>query len=345
MNESESMLIVAPSWVGDIIMSQTLYRRLKQLNPRVTIDVLAPPYAISLIKRMPEVSSVHPSPIQHGALHLGEILRSARFLRKNRYDQAIVVPRSYKSALVPFLARIPKRTGFTGEHRYGVINDRREPGPDKKNRMVDAYMRLVDGAPVSQQDWPALRVNQATLPDLVARLNIPNASVRVGIMPGAEFGPSKMWGVEKYRECVRQLTASGVACLVFGGPKDTEAGDAIVKDLGSLAINLCGKTRLDEVVDLMSTLAVAITNDSGLMHVAASVSVPVLVMYGGTSPDYTPPLSSKAVIHYQNISCSPCFERQCRYGTYECMASIPAASVMKQLSNLIDRAEIHAHPV
>lgn len=329
------LLVVAPSWVGDLVMSQVAYKRLRQLHPELVIDVLVPAYALSLMQRMPELRRVIASPLKHGELDLRAHWRCAKALRAESYDQALVFPRSLKSALIPWFARIPRRTGHLGESRYGLINDIRRQPPDKHGLMVDAYLDLVDGSTMNDSLRPGLSVRGERVAGLLAHHGVGDRRPLAAMMPGAEFGPSKQWPLASFREVAQQWIAQGYTVCVFGSAKDRAAGQTIAEGLGEHVHNLCGATALEDVIDLLSVCSGAVSNDSGLMHIAAAVGCPVTALFGATTPVYTPPLTDARAILYRGVSCSPCFERQCRYGHYDCLTRITPAQTLDEASRLM----------
>lgn len=298
------ILIIGPSWVGDMLMSQSLYRRLKAENPRCEIDVLAPEWCRGLLERMPEVANTIVMPVGHGQLQWGVRKRLAAMLQPRGYDQAIVLPNSLKSALVPWLAQIPERTGWLGEMRYFLLNDPRKLHQDRFPRMVERYVAL--GGPVVRQaaDLPAilppqLRVSAVEQQAALAEFALP-AERLIGICPGAEFGPAKRWPDYHYATLASRLIAEGWNVVCFGSAKDAEVAEAIREQLPdeqqAAFYPLAGRTTLPQVVDLLAACAGVVTNDSGLMHVAAAVNTPLVALYGPTSPEFTPPLSDRAEI-------------------------------------------------
>ena len=329
---TQRILVVGPAWVGDMVMAQSLFITLKQRFPDADIDVLAPAWSRPLLARMPEVSSTVPMPVEHGEFGFGVRKRLGRAVRF-RYSQAIVLPRSWKSALTPAFAHIPVRTGYRGEFRYGLINDMR---PLEKKVLTQTVQRftalgLERGAalpPVIHQ--PKLRVdpgNQKLLLD-INRLNLDKPVV--AIMPGAEYGSAKRWPIERYGELARRLVDSGRQVWVLGSAKEHELGDRILRATGEGVTNLCGTTKLVDAVDLLALAQCAVTNDSGLMHIAAAVGVKLVALYGSSTPVYTPPLSDKAEVVYLGISCSPCFERECPLGHLNCLMGITVDDVFRR---------------
>lgn len=325
------VLIVGPSWVGDMVMAQSLVKLLKARRPEAPIDVLAPRWSLPIIARMPEVRAGVVSPGGHGEVSIAARRRLGIALRKEGYGQGIVLPRSLKAALVPWFARIPRRTGIRGEMRFGLINDMRPFDARVLDQTVKRFVALglEPGEPLCAVPRPALSVSTARQQASIERLSLAADGPVVAMMPGAEYGPAKCWPIEYFRELAGMLAAAGFAVWVFGSARDRPAGATIAAD--GHARNLCGATELDEVVDLLAACRVAVTNDSGLMHVAAAVGTRVVALYGSTSPDFTPPLTDDARIHYLRLDCSPCFERHCPLTHLRCLREIRPAAVFADL--------------
>jgi heptosyltransferase II len=314
------ILVVGPAWVGDMIMAQSLFITLKARFPDADIDVLAPAWSRPLLARMPQVNSAVTLPLEHGDLGWG-VRRRLGVTLYGRYQRAIVLPRSWKSALVPAFANIPTRTGYRGEFRYGLINDMRKLDKKQLTQTKDAPLP----PPIPQ---PKLRVdldNQRLQLDL-NRLNLDKPVV--ALLPGAEYGPAKRWPIERYAELAKRLKASGRQVWVFGSAKENDLGEAIVQAAGEGTVNLCGQTKLVDAVDLMALAECAVSNDSGLMHIAGAVGLRLVALYGSSSPDYTPPLTDKAEVVYLRLSCSPCFERVCPLGHFNCMMQMGVEDVL-----------------
>lgn len=300
------ILVIGPSWVGDMMMSQSLYRTLKAEYPSAEIDVMAPAWCRPLLARMPEVNQALAMPLGHGALGLGERRRLGRALRANRYDRAYVLPNSFKSALVPFFADIPQRTGWRGEMRYGLLNDVRVLDKAAFPLMVQRYVALAyDKGRIQRADdlpqpllWPQLQVSDEEIAETTSVFNLTDSRPIVGFCPGAEFGPAKRWPHYHYATLAQQLIESGYQVALFGSAKDHEAGEqiraALQEDARDFCLNLAGKTQLEQAVILIAACRAVVSNDSGLMHVAAALNKPLIALYGPSSPDFTPPLSDKA---------------------------------------------------
>jgi heptosyltransferase-2 len=333
---TDAVLVVGPAWVGDMVMAQSLFMRIQERRPGAPIDVLAPGWSLPLIARMPQVRKGLEMPLGHGAFGFGVRRRLGHSLRLQRYAQAIVLPGSWKSALVPFFARIPRRTGFRGEMRFGLLNDIRPLEGRVLQTTVQRFVALAEDGPVAAAPAvapPKLRADAALGAQLVDKLGLSDARA-VGLMPGAEYGPAKQWPAEYFGELAKALAAAGAQPWVFGSAKEVELGERIRALSGGAAINLCGKTQLADVVDLAARCQAVVTNDSGLMHVAAASGVPVVALYGSSTPDFTPPLTERKHVHYLRLACSPCFERTCPLIHYNCLRQISPAAVRESLKGL-----------
>lgn len=333
---SSAALIVGPSWVGDMVMAQSLFKLLKADRPERTLDVLAPAWSLPIVARMPEIRRGIAAETGHGEFGLGKRRRIARALREERYEQAIVLPRSFKSALIPWLARIPRRTGFRGESRFGLINDVRAFDPLVLDQTVKRFLALGQVAAADNtanlvtRHYPELVVDGARQRALLQTLELDGSKPVVAMMPGAEYGPAKCWPLDYFAALARQLDDSGYAVWVFGSDKDRSSGDAIAGS--SEAINLCGRTTLADVIDLLGYAQQAVSNDSGLMHIAAAVGIHVHGLYGSSSPHFTPPLTERVDVHYLDLECSPCFERECPLEHLACLKELRPEAVFARIS-------------
>ncbi|MGL5985488.1 MAG: lipopolysaccharide heptosyltransferase II [Neisseriaceae bacterium] len=326
-----SILVVAPAWVGDSVMAEPLYQLLSKKHRDLVLDVLAPGWTLPLLQRMPQVRNAIENPFAHGQLRLQERRALGVSLRPHRYDQAIVLPNSLKSALIPWFANIPKRTGFVGEMRYGLLNDARKLEPDALPLMVERFAFLAgDKGDVLRRPVPNPRmvVDSAQAKATLASLGLSLAKPVVAFCPGAEYGEAKRWPARHFAELARNIGESGGQVWIFGSGKDREIGDAISLAAGADDVHqLAGKTTLDQAVDLLSFATVVVTNDSGLMHVAAALDRPIIALFGSSSPGFTPPLSQKAQILSLNLPCSPCFKRVCPLGHLDCLNKLSPQQV------------------
>jgi lipopolysaccharide heptosyltransferase II len=315
------ILIVAPNWIGDALMAQPLLARLREREPDVQIDVLAPEWVAPVARRMPEVDEVITAPFRHGALHLRHRWRLGRALKGRQYAQAIVLPNSWKAALVPFFAHIPLRRGYVGEARYGLLNRLYRNGADA---MRQHYARLAEapGAkPASPLPQPRLRVDAAQVAATRGRFALHGAYV--ALCPGAEYGPAKRWPY--FRELAARL---GKRAVLLGSQNDTPAAAGIA------GTNLVGRTTLDEAIELIAGAERVVTNDSGLMHIAAALDRPLVALFGSSSPEKTPPQSARSRVLWLKPECSPCYQRECPLGHFRCMREMSVDMVLAELARL-----------
>jgi heptosyltransferase-2 len=336
-------LVVGPSWIGDTILAQPLFRLLHAAHPELMLDVMAPEWTLPLLKRMPEVRQAILNPFGHGELKLGARRRLGQELRSARYDQAIVLPNSFKSALLPYFARIPLRTGFRGEMRWGLLNDVRTLDEPTLPLMAQRYAALANVANEPPAVLPdvQLDIDVAARAATLARLGLDMKRPVAALCPGAEYGPAKRWPPHHFAELGRQLAARGLAVWLIGSSRDQALGAEIATLSEGACRNLCGRTTLDEAIDLLASSVLVVSNDSGLMHVAAAVGKPVVALYGSSSPRFTPPLSAAAKIVRLDLPCSPCFKRACPLGHFNCMMQLTPDRVCAAIDFDKIRTETH----
>jgi heptosyltransferase-2 len=328
----ERILVVAPSWVGDAILSEPLIALVREPYEEPIVDVLAAPWCSAVYARMRGIRQVIESPLVHGRLDLPARRALAERLKAARYSRAIVLPNSWKSALVPWLARIPRRIGYMGEFRYGLLTEARRLDRKALPRLVDRFAALAatPGALVPMPPAPVL------VPDLANR----NAAARamhlrmdrpiVVLCPGAEYGPAKRWPPTHFADLAARFLAHGAQVWLVGSPNDKLAASSVMQaagDVGRSIRDLTGRTDLGTAIDMLSLASVVVSNDSGLMHAAAAVGVPLVALFGSSSPIYTPPLSPLAHVAKIDIACSPCFKRECPLGHFKCMRELKADAV------------------
>jgi heptosyltransferase II len=321
------ILIVAPNWIGDALMAQPLLARLHARRPGLELEALAPEWVAPVLRRMPEVSRVIAAPFRHGALQLGERWRLARALRARGYRQAIVLPNSWKAALVPFFAGIPLRSGYAGEARYGLLNLMYR-APERREPMSVHYARLAeppDAPPPQGLRDPSLRVDPAAASATARRYGVEGPYA--AFCPGAEYGPAKRWPAERFRELAARLP---LPVVLLGSANDR----AVCEQVDGEAINLAGRTTLDEAIELIAAARFVVTNDSGLMHVAAALGRPQVAVFGSSSPAHTPPASAAARVVWLGVECSPCFQRECPLGHFRCMREIPVERMVREIEAL-----------
>jgi heptosyltransferase-2 len=336
------ILIVAPSWIGDTLLAQPLLRRLHEKLVDASIDALAPPWCGPLLARMPEISEVIPSPFAHGELKLRSRWKLGRTLAHGNYDQAIVLPNSFKSALIPFFAGIALRAGYVGESRYGLLNLVHKLDASKMPLMAERYAQLAEKPGVQlQRPLPEVRIEADPINTArtTARLALDRSRPVAAFCPGAEYGPAKRWPARHFAALARALAQRGYAVWLIGSGKDAEAGEEIRAQSGDACRNLCGKTDLAAAIDLIGCARLVVSNDSGLMHVAAALGKPLIALYGSSSPAHTPPLSLSsqpglARIVNIDIECSPCYARVCPLGHFRCMNELMPAQVLAEIDAL-----------
>ena len=328
-------LIVAPAWVGDMVMAQSLVQALLQQSADAEVHLLAPASTAPLGRRMPGVARTHELPVAHGESALRKRRRLGLALRPQAFDAAYVLPNSFKSALAPWWARIPQRTGWLGEARYGLLNDWRRLDPALHPRMVERFVALAHppGAQLPKPPPPpVLEVDEGQRAALVSRLGLSLDRPVVALCPGAEFGPAKRWPAEHFAALAKARMRAGRSLWVLGSPNDRQLGAAIA-GLAPGVADLTGRTSLPEAADLLSLAEAAVTNDSGLMHVACALSVKVVALFGASSADFTPPLNPTAKVLAKTLDCRPCFRRTCPLGHLNCLRTLKPEEAAAALSN------------
>lgn len=325
-------LVIAPQWIGDAVMAEPLLRRLHARGELVTVGAL--PWVAPVVRAMPQVAQVIEFPFQHGGLQWRARGRLAALV-KGKFDIAYVLPNSIKSALLPFLAGIPKRVGYLGEARVGLLTHRLK-NPPKLDRppMVQWYSRLSGEAGV-ETDRPQLHPDAAQVARSLAAQGLQRGGYWV-FAPGAEFGPAKRWPVARFGELA---AAANRKVVLLGSAKEAPICAAIAQSAPAHCLDLSGKTTLAQALDLISAAQAMVSNDSGLMHVAAAFGIHQVALFGSSSPLHTPPLNGQAqVLWLKNdpayrpaLDCAPCFERECPLGHTRCLNDITAQRVLALL--------------
>jgi heptosyltransferase-2 len=320
---AERILIVAPSWVGDAILSEPLVAVLREPLEEPMVDVLAAPWCAPVYARMRGVARMIDSPFDHGELGLVRRRALARELKSNGYTRAFILPHSFKSALVPWLARIPRRIGYAGEARSPLLTDARRLDRNAMPRLVDRFVALAvpEGQLVPTPPAPVLVPNTANANEAMRALGLATRRPIAILCPGAEFGPAKRWPTEHFVLLARRLLDAGYAVWLLGSANDQPAAAPIASAVPA-ARDLTGRTDLGTAIDLLSLATIVVSNDSGLMHAAAAVARPLVALFGSSSPLYTPPLSPMARVAKIDIECSPCFKRECPLGHFRCMREL-----------------------
>ena len=336
---AKKILIIGPSWVGDMVLAHSLFQSLKAQDPDIIIDVAAPAWTLPLLERMPEVNLGIALPFKHGQFALFERIRFGRSLKNKGYTQSILLVNSFKSAILPLAAGIPQRTGFLGEYRYGLLNDIRQLDKTKLPRTVDRFVALgLDKKQASSHTDaiifnPRLIANQDNALQVLHKYGLSNPAQKIlGLCPGAEYGEAKRWPAEYYAEVAKAALNNGWQVWLFGSNKDVEVTRHINQLTQLRCLDVGGKTSLSEAIDLMSLCHTVISNDSGLMHVAAALNKKLIAIYGSSNPQHTPPMHPDAIIEYLGLECSPCFERTCPLGHLNCLKQIKPFQISSHLN-------------
>lgn len=331
----ENILIIGPSWVGDMILAQSLMMLIKKHRPDSQIDVAAPAWTTPLLERMPEVHRSIALPFQHGKLDLTQRIRIGHELRQYHYSQAILLTNSFKSAITPCCANIPQRTGFLGEFRYGLLNDIRPLDHKKLPKTVERFaaLGLAVNEPLPKQlPYPVLAVSRVQADATLKQLGHEQTGKPVlGLCPGAEYGQAKRWPQEYYTEVAQWAISMEWEVWLFGSGKDAAITQIINQGTGNRCLDLGGKTSLSAAIDMMSLTNIVVSNDSGLMHLAAALDKKLIAIYGSSDPSHTPPMSDQAEIMYLGLDCSPCFQRTCPLKHLQCLRGIHPQQVIERL--------------
>jgi heptosyltransferase-2 len=337
------LLIISPNWIGDAVMAQPLLQLLRQQHPDSAIDVLAPGWVAPVWRAMSEVDTVIEAPFRHGALQLRERWTFARQLRQRGYGAAYVLPNTLKFALIPWLAGIPKRVGYRGEMRYGLLNvvhrDERQP----KRPMVSFYAALA-AAPAevalapSDLPRPVLSATPTQQAYALERAGLAAARPLLVFAPGAEFGAAKRWPAAHFAELANTVLnrLPDMQIALLGSGKDRPVCDEIVA-LAPAVHNLAGSTSLDQAIALIAASRAVVSNDSGLLHIASALNRPIVALYGPTDPAHAPPFSDVAQSLWLHLECSPCRQRECPLGHHNCMRQMTPDMVWQPLQPMLER--------
>ncbi len=337
---AKRILVIGPSWVGDMVMAQSLFQQLK-VQSDCTIDVLAPAWSRALLDRMPEVNASLELPFVHGKLDLPGRYRLGKSLRKAAYDQVIVLPNSFKSALPAVFARIARRTGWRGEARGMLLNDCRVLDTQDYPLMVQRFvaLALAPGAMLPQPlPRPRLHTEAGAVSQTMESLTLDSDRPVLALCPGAEFGDAKQWPAAHYAAVASRRLADSWQVWLLGSGRDAEVAQEVLENIPEHLRRHChdltGSTTLDQAIDLLSVAQAVVSNDSGLMHVAAALDRPLVVLYGSTSSDFTPPLADRVAMLATDIECRPCFQRRCPLKHKRCLTELSPSLVLKQLDTL-----------
>lgn len=345
MNKAEfndsRILVISPNWIGDAIMAQPLLQRLKSRAPERAIDVLAPSWVAPVWRAMREVDTVIEAPFKHGALQLGERWKFARMLRRRGYGEAYVLPNTLKFALIPWLAGIARRIGYKGEMRYGLLNVMHHDNAASPRPMREFYAALADApapnlpAALSALE-PEMFVADEQVAEVLTRLALPATGPLIVFAPGAEFGPAKRWPTAQFAALAGMIRQAhpDATIVLLGSGKDRPVCEEIATAVPGVR-NLAGETALEQAIAIIAGATAMVTNDSGLMHVAAALRRPLVAVYGPTDPRHTPPHSVLAKVLWLHLDCAPCQQRECPLGHNNCMKNIAPEMVWTPLQHML----------
>lgn len=330
------ILLVGPSWVGDMVMAASLVAALRRLHPERPVDVLAPPASLPVASLIEGVRNTIPLGFGHGEFGLSGRWKIGRSLKSAGYGSAIILPRAFKAAIPPFSARIPERIGYAAEGRSILLTDARTDSDRKTARTIDRFVALA-GAPgrPPASPRPLLRKPDLDLAALAAKFGLADSKPVLGLCPGAEYGPAKQWPAAKFAALARLAHEAGYVVRLFGGPKDKAISAEIAQLAGVPVEDISGRTSLIEAAALLAACDAVVSNDSGLMHVAGALDRPLVVIYGSSSEKMTPPTAPNAEIVSIELVCRPCFKRECPLGTLACLEGIDAQRVFGAVERVL----------
>lgn len=337
MTTPQQILVDGPAWIGDMIMAQTLFKVLREQYPQATIDVMAPRSTAGVVKLFSEVDNFIELPFDHGTLQIRKRYQFAKNLREKHYDWAILTRNSFKSALIPFLAKIPRRTGWLGEQRYGLLNDWRKLNKTRYPMMIERFFALAypKNTPLKKPyTLPQLTVPKVAVTVTLKKLSLSTEKPILALCPGAEYGIAKRWLPEHFATVAQKKLAQGWQVWLLGSPKDKPATSQVNEICENRCVDLAGRTALDEAIFLLSVANTVVANDSGLVHLAAALDKPLVAIYGPTPPELAPPLTQKAKSLSLHLKCSPCFKRSCPLGHGNCMKNLLPETVLQATEQL-----------
>jgi len=341
--EIRRILIVAPNWIGDTVLALPAIGLLRKAYPDSEISLVGPPHIADLFQKSPYVNRVLGCKYNT----LKSLLLTASILRRKDFDMAILLPNSMRSALLAYLAGIPLRAGYIKDSRRILLSIPIKTSKKiRKAHMKEYYLHIIKevakctGSSIGEtgpvNEGLHLAPEEITLAkEILNRHNIREEDLIVGINPGAAYGPAKRWYPERFAEVARRLYEEyGGKVIIFGGKSDGEISKQIVETGNVPVLNLAGRTTIRELMALISQCKLFITNDSGPMHIAAALSVPVVAIFGSTDPGRTSPIGEGHVIIKKDIECSPCFLRECPHNM-ECMDMIGVEDIMRGVEKII----------
>lgn len=330
-------LVIAPQWIGDAVMTEPLLRRLHSRGETLTVGAL--PWVAPVYRAMPHVSVVLELPFAHGGLQWTARRSLGRQLR-GQFETAYICPNSFKSALLPWWAGIPQRVGYLGESRRWVLNQRLPNPPEGSRPPMVAFYSALSGEADVANDRPQLHLDAITVDAALTGMQLHRQGYYV-FAPGAEYGPAKRWPARHFAVLAEQLA---LPVVLLGSTKESELCAEIAGIVNAAVHGQCldwsGRTSLDHALAVISAAKAMVSNDSGLMHVAAAFGIPQVALFGSSSPLHTPPLNPEAhVLWLKNdpdympaLDCAPCFARECPLGHTRCLVDIAPDDALQYLS-------------
>ena len=320
------ILIRSSNWLGDAVMSVPAVRAIKNGRPDVHLTIAAREKIASMWKLIPEVDAIIPLPE-------GSLVRVVRLLRQQMpFDVAILFPNSLRVALETWLSGIPRRVGYRGHCRSWLVNqvvrEPRKPGPPEHHSL--RFLRIARECGAETE-----KTSNAQLSDSNQLSTINHQPLKIGLCPGAEYGPAKRWLPERFAEAAAKLTTQSAAqWILFGTKNDAAIGEQIAAAIGDHCVNRIGQTTLDQLIVELRECRLLLTNDTGTMHLAALLGVPVVAVFGSTEPLLTGPLGNGHIILRHHVECSPCFLRECPID-FRCMKAVGADAVAEAVLSIL----------
>jgi lipopolysaccharide heptosyltransferase II len=326
------ILIRSSNWLGDAAMSVSAVRAIKTGRPDARVTIAAPEKIAPMWKLVPEVDAIIATPGR-------QLLSSVRLLRREpSFDVAILFPNSVRAALESWLTRIPRRVGYRGHSRRWLLNQivpvPRKPGPPEHHSLRFLRIARECGADTFDSDRSRADVQYPT-PNVQMAIN--RQPIKIGLCPGAEYGPAKRWLPKRFAEAAEKISAqSFVQWILFGTPRDATIGAEIAAVLGDYCVNRVGQTTLDQLIDELRECRLLLTNDTGTMHLAALLGVPVVAIFGSTEPRLTGPLGDGHIVLRHHVECSPCFLRECPID-FRCMKAVSVQEVANAVLSILSK--------
>jgi heptosyltransferase-2 len=330
------ILIIGASWIGDMVMAQSLLMTLKTQQPNCQIDVLAPKWTFALLARMPEIREAIEMPLGHGKLGLLERIQLGKTLRPKNYDRAYLLPNSWKSAITPFFANIPLRVGYVGEYRWGLLNNARRLDKTLLTKTVQRFVALAyPPKSIHKPPCPIPKIDSSITQQqqVITKFKVSTNKKTLILCAGAEFGDAKRWPIAYFADVANYFLADDWQVWLLGSDKDQLIASELNTQTQQRCHNFAGQSTITEAIDLMALATIVISNDSGLMHLAAALNKNLIALYGSSDPNFTPPLNKKSQIIYLGLSCSPCFKRQCPFSHYDCLMQIKPERVIQAVES------------